>query len=139
MNLEGLEREAITLSTWSWISGMITRGGAHVVDIRPDGRPVLYDSRTCDRWVGSEYALPSFTHAATRGCLLDLVRRLWNDPDAYVRTRTIAGRTIYDVHALQTNGARDERGPIMDAAGDTHPAANEPAALFVALKYAPDK
>lgn len=72
---------------------------------------------------------------ATVGAMLGEVRRLYGDPDAYVRTQDFAGRKRYTLYVMQTDGFRSERGPCVDDESGAHiDGDSEAAALAAAWK-----
>ena len=79
---------------------------------------------------------PDLTDPATLGCLLALVRKAWDDPEAYVRTQPRGGRVVWVVY-VETAGAQISRGPAMDSEGLMLYGPTEAHALVAALEAAP--
>lgn len=86
---------AITYTKWAWLPGMLTLGGAwRVLDVCDS--EVMLTSELTERDLGygeycTEYqplkpnTFPDFRDAATRGCLLELVRIAWQDPKMFAQ------------------------------------------------------
>lgn len=79
MKLGCLNERAVMCKGWRWLPGMLTMDGVRIYAVEGE----FFDGFDAD----SEYndhpveALewPDFTDAATRGCLLELVRHVWDD------------------------------------------------------------
>lgn len=68
-----LGKRAVACKDWRWMPGMLVRKGD-------------WSRRIDDDWVSPAVcgAVPDFRDDATKGCLLALVRKAWDDPFALV-------------------------------------------------------
>jgi hypothetical protein len=69
-----LARRAVAAPGWRWLPGMLTSTGLRVLRVDDDGYTVGYKESMGYIWTLGNDALPDLTDAATRGCLLELIR-----------------------------------------------------------------
>lgn len=144
-----LQQRAVRCHHWRWLPGMRSLSGRRVAWVAGDPTyPLPGGIRDGDERVrpdncvllSTEYSsedLPDFFDAATRGCLLHLVREAWGDPEAYVRTAPCGRlRVVWDVYVWQNNHGASGRQPVSFRDG-THGCATEAEALIRALELAP--
>jgi hypothetical protein len=87
-----LSRRAVACKGWRWMPGMRTDSKfARVVAVDSDTGAACASEEGATNddchavWLDSVLVLPDLTDPATVGCLLDLVRKAWRCPAAYVR------------------------------------------------------
>jgi hypothetical protein len=84
MKLGCLNERAVACKGWRWLPGMLTMDGVRIYAVEGDTFDGFdNDSEYVDHPV-SALEWPDFTDAATRGCLLELVREAWGEPSLTV-------------------------------------------------------
>jgi hypothetical protein len=79
-----LAQRCVQASAWRWLPGMRASAGGfyRIVKVMPPGTTVAIPDDTDDDNYACEIdlaqALPDLNDAATRGCLLDLIRQHWH-------------------------------------------------------------
>jgi len=123
-----IAKRAVACKGWRWMPGMLTLDGRRVVGVDGDVLVLHYaDEHKCyQRW--AEDAEPEFMDAATRGCLLWLVRQALADGTATVSYDEFDG-TFYCMARHELDG-KPYWGVVTKA--DT-----EVEALVAALEAAP--
>lgn len=91
-NFVELGRRAVACGHWRWMPGAVDQHGRRVLAVEVDeaGGCRLHYASEAGRWwlpldlwsrgVGGVEAVPDFDDAATKGCLVQLVREAWDDP-----------------------------------------------------------
>lgn len=96
MNAEQMElaRRFVACKGWGWLPGMLAPRRGRVFGV--DGETLYFagtDGRFNGKWEVYQ-CLPDLSDALTRAGLLEVVRRAWRDPDAYVRPSTKGGYVL---------------------------------------------
>ena len=116
--LKELARRAVACEGWRWMEGMVAVTWpierplkSRVVAKNIDGYPLwLLNSRYHQGYdFVSKDALPDLNDPATLGCLLELVRKAWGDPNLYIM---VAPR-LNDSQPIQWAVCRGDGSPIM--------------------------
>jgi len=133
-----LARRAVACPRWRWMPRMVDQLGRTVLAVR-DGMCL------CAWWTGpagaeqpasgwvrfEQMGAPDFDDPATVGCVLALVREVWNKPTAYVRR---CGQRWGDAARLWGVYGLDEH---LHELADKTVTTSEAAALVAALESAP--
>ena len=75
-----INKRAIACSAWRWLPGMKTTEGVRVLAVDADGYCIGAMPGAHHVVEVRRNALPDLEDAATRGCLLALVREAWGEP-----------------------------------------------------------
>lgn len=75
-----LARRAVSCKAWRWMPGMADQFGRRVMQVYPNELGFKWSHLLENNVVRDADALPDLTDAATRGCVLALVREAWGDP-----------------------------------------------------------
>jgi hypothetical protein len=87
------------------MEGMLTLSGARILLVEDDGAYVLMARRAWKQpMLMGDGELPDFADDATLGCLLPLVRKVWDEPHMSLECRRVAhyGKWEWTVLALDT-------------------------------------
>ena len=80
-----LARRAIAAKGWKWLPGMLESKGLRILRVAPDGYAFAWNQTYHHGWTLGSEALPDLGDAATRGCLLELVRMAWRNATLHAR------------------------------------------------------
>ena len=75
-----LARRFVACKGWRWLPGMLTTCGNRVYDVGTYAYAIDPVSTDADNGNYMGKWLPDLSDAATRGCILELVRKAWGDP-----------------------------------------------------------
>jgi hypothetical protein len=125
-----LARRAVAAKGWRWLPGMLESKGLRILRVAPDGYAFAWNQKYHHGWtIGSE-ALPDLGDAATRGCVLELVRMAWE-------SKRGADGIASTVHTMSGWGVGSRVGSECLAAIVLPTYATEADALIAALEAAP--
>ena len=107
-----LGKRLVACKHFRWLAGMLVSNGARIVTVNED---------TPLRFAGF---YPDLSDAATKGCVLQLVRKAWEDPGAHFALGTAGW-------ALMSSESR-----IADAVYPSPPSKDEAEAMVLAMENA---
>ena len=103
-NVIRLGRRAVAYKSWRWIVGMTA---LIYDDFFQEWQPLhqRIGNEACIEWINKNEGIleiiPDFRDLATKGCLLGLVRMIWNDPGLCTRAYPInAGEIVPRSHIV---------------------------------------
>ena len=101
--LEALGRRAVACKGWRWIEGTIDTNGDVVAVALDNGYVAMASVAQPD---GERYP-PDFSMAASRGCLLELVRQAYGDPYIEAQPAVAEGLWLWRV-SIRGDSRRDD-------------------------------
>ena len=96
--MRDLAERVVACKHWRWMPGMLNTYGYRVLEVDEHGKPTRwvlgwYVFNWSAKWPSS--STPDLTDPATLGCLLALVREVWEDPQVVVICLVIDGKGLW--------------------------------------------